>query len=79
MILSVVALASASQGFAAVDDYIGKPIASVHLVIEGRDTTDPVLTRVVEPGPAPAAGSTSSAAPTHASRMAPFPLRTPRF
>ena len=34
--------------FAAVTDFIGKPIASVHLLIEGRETTDPTLVQVVE-------------------------------
>jgi len=33
---------------AAVIDYIGKPIGSVRLVIEGRETTDPLLVQVVE-------------------------------
>jgi outer membrane protein insertion porin family len=32
----------------AVDDYLGKSIASVRLLIEGRDTIDPALARVVE-------------------------------
>jgi outer membrane protein insertion porin family len=34
--------------FAAVADYLGKPIGSVRLVIEGRDTTEPMLTQIVE-------------------------------
>jgi outer membrane protein insertion porin family len=33
---------------AAVADYLGQPIASVRLVIEGRDTTEPLLTQIVE-------------------------------
>jgi outer membrane protein insertion porin family len=33
---------------AAVEDYLGKPVGSVRLLIEGRPTVDPVLTRVVE-------------------------------
>ena len=33
---------------ADVADYVGKPIASVRLVVEGRDTTDPALLQVVE-------------------------------
>ncbi len=33
---------------AAVDDYIGKPIASVRLLVEGRETTDASLVRVIE-------------------------------
>ena len=39
--------AGARSAAAAVADYLGRPIASVHLVSEGRDTTDPVLTQVV--------------------------------
>ncbi len=33
--------------FAAVSDYLGKPIATVRLVIEGRETTEALLTQVV--------------------------------
>ena len=33
---------------AAVGDYLGRPVASVRLMIEGRETTDPVLTKIVE-------------------------------
>ncbi len=36
---------------AAVSDYLGQPIASVRLVVEGRETTDSVLTSVVETTP----------------------------
>jgi outer membrane protein insertion porin family len=32
----------------AVADYVGKPIGSVKLTIEGRETTDPSLTQVIE-------------------------------
>jgi len=32
---------------AAVADYLGKPIASVRLVVEGRDTTEPLLLQLV--------------------------------
>jgi outer membrane protein insertion porin family len=46
--LAVMISCHAAPSFAAVDDYLGKPIGSVRLVIEGRDTVDPVLTRVVE-------------------------------
>src|SRR5262249_42249223 len=35
------------QSFAAVAEYLGRPVASVHLTIEGRDTADPMLTGVV--------------------------------
>lgn len=37
--------------FAAVDDYLGRPIGSVRLVIEGRDTTEPMLTQIVATAP----------------------------
>jgi outer membrane protein insertion porin family len=33
---------------AAVDDYIGKPIVSVRLLVEGRETTEASLVRVIE-------------------------------
>lgn len=41
-------LAFAPSADAAVDDYLGKPVSSVRLVIEGRESTDPVLAQVVE-------------------------------
>src|SRR5438094_130188 len=41
-------LCSASPLQAAVDDFIGRPIASVRLVVESRETTDPALISVVE-------------------------------
>jgi outer membrane protein assembly complex protein YaeT len=41
-------LASAPGAQAAVSDYVGKPVASVRLMIENRETTDPMLTRMVE-------------------------------
>src|SRR5919201_5669016 len=33
---------------AAVTDYLGKPVVSVRFVVEGRETTDASLTRVIE-------------------------------
>ena len=33
---------------AAVADYLGKPVATVRLVLDGRDTTEPALLQVVE-------------------------------
>jgi outer membrane protein assembly complex protein YaeT len=33
---------------ADVADYVGKPIASVRLLLDGRETTEPMLTRVVD-------------------------------
>jgi outer membrane protein insertion porin family len=34
--------------FGAVSDFLGRPVASVHLTVEGRETTETVLTQVVE-------------------------------
>jgi outer membrane protein insertion porin family len=45
---TAVLLARPPLAFASVDDYIGKPIGSVRIAIEGRETTDPVLVSVVE-------------------------------
>jgi outer membrane protein insertion porin family len=39
---------TAAPAQAAVEDYLGKPVGSVRLLIEGRASVDPVLTRVVE-------------------------------
>ena len=44
--LALALLRGAASG--AVVDYIGKPIGAVRLVIEGRDTTDPLLVQVLE-------------------------------
>jgi outer membrane protein assembly complex protein YaeT len=41
-------LAVASLARAAVSDYLGKPIAAVRFVVEGRDTADPSLSDLVE-------------------------------
>jgi len=41
------AAAGAERAAAAVPDYLGKPVGSVRLVIEGTDTTEPLLTQVV--------------------------------
>jgi len=38
----------AARADAAVDDFLGKPIASIQLLVEGRETTDPSIVRVVE-------------------------------
>jgi outer membrane protein insertion porin family len=46
VLLLLAALPATARG--AVGDYIGKPIASVALLIEGRETSDPLLTQVVE-------------------------------
>src|SRR6476646_7031156 len=42
------AIAGASPALAAITDYLGKPVAAVRFVIEGRDTTDPSLSDVIE-------------------------------
>ena len=42
------ALAGASPALAAITDYLGKPVAGVRFVIEGRDTTDPSLSDLIE-------------------------------
>jgi outer membrane protein assembly complex protein YaeT len=47
-ILAGVLCMSASYVFADVSDYLGKPIASVHLIREGHETIDPSLVQVVE-------------------------------
>ena len=41
-------LAVGSPAGAAVTDYLGKPIAAVRFGVEGRDTTDPSLSELVE-------------------------------
>jgi outer membrane protein insertion porin family len=41
-------LTTAGTARAAVADYIGKPVASVRLIVEGQETTDPALVQVVE-------------------------------
>ena len=37
----------ASSGSAAVTEYLGKPVSSVRLTIEGRDTADPAIGQLV--------------------------------
>jgi outer membrane protein insertion porin family len=41
-------LASGSVASASISDYLGKPVGSVRLVVEGRETTDPALVQLVE-------------------------------
>ena len=43
--------AAARPAMAAVADYLGRPVASVHLTVEGHETTESVLTQVVETVP----------------------------
>lgn len=48
-VLACVAVAGgASPAAASVDEYLGKPIGSVRIAVEGRETNDPVLVSVVE-------------------------------
>ena len=42
------AIGGASPARAAIGEYLGKPVAAVVFVIEGRDTTDPSLSDVIE-------------------------------
>ena len=44
----ILAFVCVSPAAAEVADYIGKPIASVRLVLDGRDTTEPALMQLVE-------------------------------
>ena len=46
--LALVSTMSSGAAGAAVDDYLGKRIASVRILIEGRETTDPAMVQVVE-------------------------------
>jgi len=41
------ATVAAARADAAVSDYLGKPIGSVRLMVEGRETTEAALTQVV--------------------------------
>src|SRR5689334_1265965 len=41
-------LVSPVVAFASVADYLGKPVTTVRLVLDGRDTTEPALVQVVE-------------------------------
>ncbi|MBW8861153.1 MAG: hypothetical protein JF601_02120, partial [Acidobacteria bacterium] len=43
--------ASVQRAAAAVEDYLGRTIAAVRLFAEGRETTDPILTSIVETAP----------------------------
>ena len=44
----ILAFGCAAPAGAAVADYLGKPITSVRLVLDGRDTTEPALVQLVE-------------------------------
>ena len=46
--LCILALCVAVPASAAVTDYLGKTVASVRLVIEGRETTEAALVQIVE-------------------------------
>jgi outer membrane protein assembly complex protein YaeT len=47
-VLFVLFVLGVSGAEGAVDDFLGKPVASVQLIIEGRETVDPSLARVIE-------------------------------
>jgi outer membrane protein insertion porin family len=44
----MLACLGAAPAAAAVEDYLGKPVATVRLVLDGRDTTETALVQVVE-------------------------------
>ena len=46
-LLGVLGVANPERAAAAVADYLGRPVGSVRLVLEGRETTEPLLTQVV--------------------------------
>ncbi len=46
--LLVAVAAGAGAARAAVADYLGKPVASVRVLVEGRETVDPAVTQIVE-------------------------------
>jgi len=46
-VLCALCVLCAGPAAAAVQDYIGRPIGSVRLVLEDRETTEPLLTQVV--------------------------------
>ena len=48
MLCSLCVLCGSVVARAAVADYVGKPVASVRLVLDGRDTTEPALVQIVE-------------------------------
>jgi outer membrane protein assembly complex protein YaeT len=50
-VLFALLAAAAAPAHAAVGDYVGKPVAAVHLLLEGRETGDPELVQVVETQP----------------------------
>lgn len=48
LICALCALCGSVAAHASVADYLGKPVASVRLVLDGRDTTEPALVQIVE-------------------------------
>ena len=59
---------------AAVADYLGRPVASVHLAVEGHETTESMLTQVVETAPGQPL-SMSQVRDEHHPSVQPRPLR----
>ena len=48
VVCALCVLGGSAEVRASVADYLGKPIASVRLVLDGRDTTEPALVQIVE-------------------------------
>ena len=49
VVLAAIVLAvAAPAAHADVNEYLGQPIASVRLVLDGKETAEPALTRVVD-------------------------------
>jgi len=48
LVCALWALCGSVAARASVSDYLGKPISSVRLVLDGRDTTEPALVQLVE-------------------------------
>ena len=46
--VAAITLAWVAPARADVMEYLGRPVASIRLVVDGRDTTEPALTRLVE-------------------------------
>jgi outer membrane protein insertion porin family len=45
---AVLAILAPAPARADVAEYLGQPVASIHLILDGQDTTEPALTRIVE-------------------------------
>src|SRR5256885_11375171 len=47
-VIAAVCMVAAHAARADVTEYLGQPVASIRLVLDGRETTEPALSRVVE-------------------------------